>query len=667
MADITGMLQAAAGVGGAEETDPNFNQTVLLLHGDGTNGAQNNTFLDSSTNNFTITRNGNTTQGTFSPFSLAAGEFSNFFDGTGDYLTTPATGQFAPTGDFTVGHWVYFTSLAAAYQMTVSNYEGNNATDWAIEIQSDGALNFYTNGAAIRIQSSSGAIVANQWHYISFSRSGSTITGYLDGVSVGTYTQSGTFGTATKTIAIGARKNNTELVSGYISNVILIDGSAVTSVPTSPSTAVSGTELLTCQSNRFVDNSSNAFAITVNGNTSIQPFSPFAPTAAYSASVNGGSGYFDGTGDYLTAGSASDWTFLHNGAQDYTIEAFVYLTATPAIQSHIVSTNSAPASAGYRLYIDSSLNIISAYTRGVTGSTLSVTSSSAITLNQWYYIAVTFTDSTDTCAIYINGVSSNSGVITAFSASAPPNTLNIGRNPSDGGGLLTGYISNLRISDSVRAISSTPTAPYTSDANTELLCNFTNAGIFDNTGKNNLETVGNAQIDTTTKKYGTGSMEFDGTGDYLKKVVDPQYFIGTGDFTVECWVYPTTLNNYNMIFGYSSPDNYWAVRSTGYLSFYDGTANKTSASNPVLVNEWTHIAVSRSGTTLKQFVNGTEVYSDTVSASIGAASGTIWFGGSAAYPTSNFFTGFIDDLRITKGVARYTATFTPPTAAFPDQ
>jgi hypothetical protein len=82
MADLIAMLSAAAGAGGAAPTtDPFFNQTTLLLHGDGTNGAQNNTFLDSSSNTFTITRNGNTTQGTFSPFSLPNGEFSNFFDG----------------------------------------------------------------------------------------------------------------------------------------------------------------------------------------------------------------------------------------------------------------------------------------------------------------------------------------------------------------------------------------------------------------------------------------------------------------------------------------------------------------------------------------------------------------------------------------------------------
>ena len=62
--------------------DPFFNAVSLLLHGDGTNGAQNNTFLDSSTNNFTVTRNGNTTQGTNTPFSQADGYWSNYIGGT---------------------------------------------------------------------------------------------------------------------------------------------------------------------------------------------------------------------------------------------------------------------------------------------------------------------------------------------------------------------------------------------------------------------------------------------------------------------------------------------------------------------------------------------------------------------------------------------------------
>ena len=69
--------------------DPQFNYVTMLLHGDGTNGAQNNTFLDSGPNTFSITRNGNTTQGSFSPYGSG---WSNFFDGTGDYLSIAVKG-----------------------------------------------------------------------------------------------------------------------------------------------------------------------------------------------------------------------------------------------------------------------------------------------------------------------------------------------------------------------------------------------------------------------------------------------------------------------------------------------------------------------------------------------------------------------------------------------
>ena len=118
MADLISMLAACAGGG---EKDPDFNQTVLLLHGDGTNGAQNNTFLDSSTNNFTITRNGNTTQGTFSPFSLSDGYWSNFFDGTNDRLTIADNVVLRPgTGNFTIEAWVYRAAAGAAPTLTAS-------------------------------------------------------------------------------------------------------------------------------------------------------------------------------------------------------------------------------------------------------------------------------------------------------------------------------------------------------------------------------------------------------------------------------------------------------------------------------------------------------------------------------------------------------------------
>jgi hypothetical protein len=87
--------------------DAFFNQTVLLLHGDGTNGAQNNTFIDGSSNNLTITRNGNTTQGTFTPFSAEAGKWSASLVGSSDGLTSTSNAAFGfGSGDFTIEFWV---------------------------------------------------------------------------------------------------------------------------------------------------------------------------------------------------------------------------------------------------------------------------------------------------------------------------------------------------------------------------------------------------------------------------------------------------------------------------------------------------------------------------------------------------------------------------------
>ncbi len=78
---------------------PYWPYNTLLINSSSTNGAQNNTFLDSSTNNFAITRNGNTTQGNFTPFNYGGGTaqtegyYSGYFDGTGDYVSVPSSAQ----------------------------------------------------------------------------------------------------------------------------------------------------------------------------------------------------------------------------------------------------------------------------------------------------------------------------------------------------------------------------------------------------------------------------------------------------------------------------------------------------------------------------------------------------------------------------------------------
>ena len=115
----------------------------------------------------------------------------------------------------------------------------------------------------------------------------------------------------------------------------------------------------------------------------------------------------------------------------------------------------------------------------------------------------------------------------------------------------------------------------------------------------------------------------------------------------------------------------WAIYTTssGQLDYYLGTGGvswdigDTKSIGAVSTGQWYHVALVRNGNTFNGYLDGVSGSSTTSSASIGANSTNGAFFGAQA--TSNF-NGYLDDIRITKGVARYTANFTPPTAAFPN-
>ena len=207
----------------------------------------------------------------------------------------------------------------------------------------------------------------------------------------------------------------------------------------------------------------------------------------------------------------------------------------------------------------------------------------------------------------------------------------------------------------------------------------TNGAIFDNAMMNDLETVGNAQISTSVKKYGTGSLAFDGSTANLSCVDTPNFNLGSGDFTIEAWVYANALNsqgagwvcqwlaNPAWYFGTSSvPSNNsflfgWTTDGT------NGGIQVISSSVVVSTGVWNHYAVSRSGTTLRLFIDGVQVGSGTLSGTIYNSADPVVVGNNPQGGGNWRLNGYIDDLRITKGVARYTANFTPPAQAFPDK
>jgi hypothetical protein len=679
MADLTAMLQAAAGAG--EDTDPFFNQTTLLLHGDGTNGAQNNTFLDSSSNTFTITRNGNTTQGTFSPFSLPNGEFSNYFDGSGDYLSF-ANGAFnLGNNDFVIESFFYILNYGGFQTIAGGNTDlaTNAGASWNITIlNSTGTVDatVYIGSTVYQIYVST-AVPLNAWNHIAFVRTGGRISLYLNGTRTDTLntlsTGSVNNGSTTYPPCIAANGTGNQL-EGYLSNVRIIAGATASgiydannttiTVPTAPLSSVANDIVLTCQSNRFVDNSGTPKTITVNGNPSVQPFSPFLPSAAYDPSVNGGSGYFDGTGDYLTLTSNAAFAF---GSGDFTVEFWYYKTAEPSTTDGLVSWNYLSG-----VHIGENTTGIFVWV----GGTNTFATSTKILLNSWSYVAVS--RSGTTARLFLNGVEVSSATSTD---SVSANNLFIGASSHSATEAANGYITNVRVVKGRAVYTSAftpPTAPLGATSGgqdppqgteTSLLCNFTNAGIFDNTGKNNLETVADAQIDTSVKKYGTGSMEFDGTTDCLFQPSNVNYGYGTGNFTIEFWLNLNATTTQTIISNASADGT---VQPTIYYSNGSGIRYFTDSADRITggalsTGQWYHIALARSGTSTKMFIDGVQTGSTYTDTNNYGASNPLIVGDYQSPPSGlSTLNGYIDDLRITKGVARYTTTFTPPTAAFFD-
>ena len=654
-------------------SDPNFEYTTLLLPGNGTNGAQNNTFLDSSTNNFTITRNGNTTQGTFSPFSQTG--WGNYFDGNADYLTVANNVALQMSGDFTWEAWVYPLSLPGGanfktfWAQRASGTTGSTIGGPLVVFDSAGSLLLFIANAASNAWSVSGFdtgldVSLNQWQHIALVKSGTTVTLYKNGTGGTSTTHSTAVGTSGSLSIMAGAADGAQVVDGYMSNFRVVKGTAVYTSnftpSTTPLTAITNTSLLTCQSNRFVDNSSNAFAITRNGDVSVQAFSPFNPTAAWSAATYGGSGYFDGSGDYLNGPSTGQ--FAPTG--DFTISMWIYPTSFAA-SFYVLAGSWAGAGAAneWLIQYDNTGAI-----RFLTTTDSTFSAAGVIKLNQWQFLSISRTGSTLTG--YVNGTSFRSYTLTGTVGSATK-VVYIGAQQGTTWPYI-GYMADFRMVAGSAESATPPTAPATAISGTNMLLNFTNAGIYDATSKNDLETVGNAQISTTQSKFGGSSMYFDGTGDWLAIPFSQNIVFGSGDFTCEFWVYFNTVSARQEIvfFGNSAGTNVpllvelntafkirFLIQTSGGQIFVDSAATPT-------VNTWTHVACVRYGSTAYLFVNGVSQGSISPGTNALVSQTTPMYIGIQTDLASGPLNGYIDDLRITKGIARYTSNFTPPTTAF---
>ena len=655
-----------------------FANNVLLIHADGTNNKNNHTFLDSSNNNFTITRNGNATQGSFSPFSQTG--WSGYFSANTIYLTgsNTAFNISNQTLAWTFECWLFPITNSSFFAIGSGSAYGNS---FFIDYGQGTANKFrfgQGNGSSANpvFFTSANTYSANQWHHVAVTNDTNGVRRmFINGVQDGTQTYtSASLDSGTTFIINGVYDNNGLGSSGgsfYGSNYRFIRGSTLYTTNFTPSTTpltnIANTSLLTLQSNRFIDNSNNNFTITRNGGVSIQAFSPFAPTAAYTTANVGGSGYFDGTGDYLTVPASSAFA---PGTSNFTIEAWVYPTTSG--DSYIWTQT--VSGTNYFMFIAGSSTASFIMTTSGGGTAINGPASSIIPF-AWNHIAAVRSGGTVT--VYVNGVAGTPGAnaLDLTNTSHVPTIGTYTHNTS--ASPLTGYLASLRYVKGTAVYTSAftpPTAPLTNIANTSALLNFTNAGIFDQTAKTVLETVGDAKVSTAQYKYGTGSIVFDGTGDYLKTTPNTAILtFGTGDLTLECWIYQTatSTSTYRVIFGdnvYGSAGGYTLYSYNNALNLWKGSggggAEVIAPAGTITLNTWTHVAWTRSGSSNRLFINGTQVGNTTTDAT--NYTSTASFIGASQTGTLPF-AGYIDDLRITKGYARYTSTFTAPTSALKDK
>jgi len=190
-----------------------------------------------------------------------------------------------------------------------------------------------------------------------------------------------------------------------------------------------------------------------------------------------------------------------------------------------------------------------------------------------------------------------------------------------------------------------------------------------------VSAVGNAAVDTDISKWGGGAAFFDGSGDYLSVSTSALALAGIGTWTVECWIRLQALPGVaaGIFFNGSTSSDLQRIQlqigATGAVSAYlqaaAGTGVTIATTTTLSPGTWYHVAVVKSATSVKIFIDGVESASGTYSTAITSIS-SFYVGLTRSGGTMLSLNGHIDDFRVTTGVARYTANFTRPAEQFPD-
>lgn len=227
-----------------------------------------------------------------------------------------------------------------------------------------------------------------------------------------------------------------------------------------------------------------------------------------------------------------------------------------------------------------------------------------------------------------------------------------------------------------------PTAPPAPDPyfdDVVLLCGFdgsdgATSAVDESSYGRALTFNGTAQLDTAARVFGSSSsLLLDGSGDYVTALTASELSVQTGDFTIEAWVRRAangahhTISNKRRIDSAQEHSLSIFTDEKLYFSMYDSGVSVlglNSGSETITADgAFHHVAIAREGATVRMFIDGSLVASGDQSGSPSANTAPLYIGRDG-FDTSRDFNGWIDEYRFTR-VARYTASFTPPSAKFP--
>ena len=607
--------------------------------------------------NFRIT-NGNSVYTTGVNTSTASTTpFSGVFNGRTDYLVVPSNPYLnLGANSFTLEAWINMQILpqtlgsGGAYVIaqkgltSVSNFEWSFIAQQSSSTTSTYNLAFQQSdlGTTATVSTATSLAVpltTATWQHVAISVSGGTASFWIDGKSAGTASGMVTLYSGIAPLSIGASFTGTNFFNGYISNIRLVNGSALYSSPFTPSvtplTSVTNTVLLTLQNSTFIDNAWTASTITSYGTPGIWANSPFSTaTQIFSVPIDQlgrvqssstnikavidrtksgvGSIFFNGVGDYLTLNTSytisvsSATTFFNN----FTVETWFMPTVAQA--GTIIDTRATATAVPWYIQVNASNQVI--FNWGASSLTTTLT----LNIARWNHIAVSRLAGIVT--IWINGI----------------------RNPATGS-LATAILPTSTYARIGASIDATPV--------TYLNGFFTNLRIARNEAiyPNNTWTF--------------SAYSFNGTTDAIS-ASSSSLFAFPADFTIECWIYPTSVSTTaSYIFDQrtTEPQSVLAIYitpSTNVLNVYlNGAVVITGGA--VLLNNWNHIALNRTSSSMKLFLNGVQI-GTTYTSAVQFASAPFTIG--RKYDSTQYFVGNVSNFRVVNTVGLYNTTpFTPPT------